>query len=172
MDQPGDLAVGQAPAEFQGDDFNRTGIEDLQSLQDFLLILDSDEFLLGERVVLCCQVKIIERSDRVGLLCFPVVDGQVVGDGEQPGLDLAFARIVALQAGERLFEYGGGQIIGRVGIRAAIAEVAEDNRVIGIEDLVKRDGFGWHHEWMWNQGSLQEDGIEYDHSLDVPGLTK
>jgi hypothetical protein len=140
-------------------------------LQNFLLILDSDEFLLEGGLFRCKQIEIIKRGDRVGCLCFPAVNRKVVGDREQPGLYLTLARVILPQAGERLFEHRRSQVVGGIGIRTAIAEVAEDNRVIGIEDLVKRDGFGWHHEWMWNQGSLQEDGIEFDHSVLGQGLT-
>ena len=142
MDQPGNLAVGQLPAEFQGDDLHRTGIEALQGSQDLFLILNKHERLLGLKLILHGQIEIIKRSERVGCLCFPMVDTQVVGNREQPCLDLTLARVILPQVGKRLFEHGRSQVVGRVGIRAPVAEVTENSRVIGIEYLVKGDGFG------------------------------
>jgi len=44
--------------------------------------------------------------------------------------------------GKRLFEHGRSQVVGRVGIRAPVAEVTENSRVIESKYLVKGDGFG------------------------------
>ena len=69
-----------------------------------------------------------------------MVDGQVVGDGKQPGLDLPLVRIVRIEVGQRALEYRCRQVVGSPCVCTAKTKVAKERRVVTIESAFEQIG--------------------------------
>lgn len=84
-----------------------------------------------------------------------MIDRDVAGNGKQPGLDLALARVEAINSPQRALERGRRQIVGGIRVRTAIAEIAKDGWIIKLESLIQRNTLNGHYFREYLQSILR-----------------
>jgi hypothetical protein len=61
----------------------------------------------------------------------------VARDGKQPGAERTFARVITVQSLQGALEDRRGQIVGRVSVRTAQAEVTKNGRIPALKLLAQ-----------------------------------
>ena len=93
---PGNLAVGQQAPKLERQDLAGAPIQRLHCQQYLPLFLGENQAFLQQGIVGDWHAT-IQRFSRVSRFKFPVVNGEVMRNGKQPGLDLGLTGIKLVQ---------------------------------------------------------------------------